>query len=136
MITYSAIRRINGDVNALPYRTDADQFGTPEWWASITEVGGDCEDFSIEKYHRLIQSGATPEQLRFATCFVEPSADPDKRKRYHCVLLVDIDDTTYVLDNRYPNPSEWEMMPYEWHKLQIAGTQTWEWANNADRSIA
>jgi len=135
MITYSAIRRINGEVNSLPYKSDAELFGTPEFWAAITESGGDCEDFSIAKYHRLLQSGATPQQLRFATCFVEPSADPDKRNRYHCVLLIDLDDTTYVLDNRYPNPNEHNFVPYEWHKIQIAGTQTWEWALGADRSF-
>jgi len=135
VITYSAIRRINGEVNSLPYKSDAELFGTPEFWAAITEAGGDCEDFSISKYHRLMQSGATPQQMRFATCFVEPKANPDKSKRYHAVLLVDFDSTTYVLDNRHQNPMEHEFLNYEWHKLQIAGTQTWEWAQGADRSF-
>jgi len=129
------LRLVQTKVNMLPYKADAVRFGTPEFWAAITAEGGDCEDFAIEKYHRLLLAGMLHSALRFATCFVEPSAAPEKRDRYHCVLLVDHGGQTWVLDNRYPLPMEHGLLPYEWHKIQIAGTQRWEWAENADRSI-
>ena len=136
-LTITDLRICNSKVNMLPYRSDGDRFGTPEWWEAITDEGGDCEDFSIAKYHRLRAMGMRPEQMRFATCFVEPSAAAEKRDRYHCVLLVDLTpETTYVLDNRYPHPMEHSFLPYEWHKLQVPGTQTWEWAQGADKTIS
>ncbi len=135
MITVNDLRLVNTKVNLLPYKSDPERFGCPEFWAILDADGGDCEDFSIAKYRRLLADGALPSQLRFATCFVEHGAATEKADRYHCVLLVDLGDTTYVLDNRYPHPMEVELLPYEWHKLQIAGTRTWEWAICADRSF-
>jgi predicted transglutaminase-like cysteine proteinase len=49
---------------------------------------------------------------------------------------VGMNSQTYVLDNRHPLPMEYDLLPYEWHKLQIAGTQTWEWAQDADKTIS
>ena len=141
MITLNDLRIIQTKVNLLPYKSDAENFGTPEFWARISELGsGDCDDYELEKYHRLILIGMKPSQLRLATCFVEEHRDSEgqwvpKKDRYHLVLLVDLNGITYVLDNRYPHPMEWELLPYEWHKLQIPGTQAWEWAVNADRSF-
>lgn len=136
-LTATDLRIVNAKVNLLPYKADAETFGTPEFWERVCDAeAGDCEDYALEKYHRLLLIGAKPEQMRFATCFVEPAAAAEKKDRYHCVLLFDLDGTTYVLDNRYPHPMEHNFLPYEWHKLQIAGTQQWEWAQDADRGIA
>jgi predicted transglutaminase-like cysteine proteinase len=112
----------------------------PEFWTEATEEGSDCEDFAIAKMQRLKAMGLPISQMRLATCFVERSAGPEKKDRYHAVLLVDMDTVgmnsqTYVLDNRHPYPMEYDMLPYEWHKLQVAGAQTWEWAVGADKSI-
>ncbi len=140
-LTLTDLKIVNSKVNMLPYKSDAERFGMPEWWSDICDDGGDCEDYSIAKYHRLRAMGMPALQMRFATCFVERSAAAEKRDRYHCVLLVDMDTVgmnsqTYVLDNRHPLPMEWDLLPYEWHKLQIAGTQTWEWAQGADKTIS
>lgn len=139
--TVADLRIVNTKVNLLPYKSDAERFGTPEFWATIDEQGGDCDDYVIAKYRRLFAMGFSPKTMRFATCFVEPFRGEDgnwvpKSKRYHLVLLVDVDNTTYVLDNRHPLPMEDEILPYEFHKIQVAGTQQWEWANGADRSYA
>ena len=133
--TVADLRIVNTKVNLLPYKSDAERFGTPEFWAMIDEQGGDCDDYVIAKYHRLFAMGFSPKIMRFATCFVEPSAALEKKDCYHCVLLVDLNNLTYVLDNRYPHPMEWELLPYEFHKLQVAGTPAWEWAAGADRSF-
>lgn len=136
MITFDTIVLVNSKVNLLPYKSDAEHYFVPEFWTSITEEGGDCEDYAIAKYRRLLAEGVPAIWMRFATCFVESSFNPEKLKRYHCVLLVDWEGQTFVLDNRKPYPTEWQLMDYEWHKLQVAGTKQWEWAENADRSVA
>ena len=141
VISLNDLRLVNTKVNLLPYKSDFENFGTPEFWARIAELGsGDCDDFALEKYHRLVLLGVPLSQLRLATCFVEPFRGEDgnwveKKDRGHLVLLVDLNNTTYVLDNRHPHPMEVELLYYEFHKLQIAGTQQWEWAVGADRSF-
>lgn len=122
----NTLRLVNTKVNLLDYKT---QIGDD--WDPFTANGFDCNNYATRKMEELAARGVPVEAMRLATGWVD-----HEKKLYHAVLLVDHGGQTYVLDNRYPNPSEWEMMPYEWHKLQIAGTQTWEWANNADRSIA
>ena len=133
-VTYSLndLKVVNTKINLFPYKSEVTEDWTP---IDITKED-DCDSYATAKQWRLVHAYGFPEtSTRLATCFVEPSAG-EKRNRGHLVLLVDLNDTTYVLDNRYPNPSEWEMMPYEWHKLQIAGTQTWEWAQGADKTIS
>jgi predicted transglutaminase-like cysteine proteinase len=129
------LKLVNAKVNLLPYRADAERYFTPEWWAEIDADGGDCEDFAIAKLRRLMADGWPISALRLATCFVERTAGP-KPSRYHAVLLADLDNTTYVLDNRHPYPMEYDMLEYEWHKLQVAGTRQWEWAQDADKTIS
>ncbi len=126
----NTLRLVNTKVNLLEYKT---QIGDD--WNPFTENGFDCNNYATRKMEELAARGVPLESMRLATCFVERSSTAEKKDRYHAVLLVTIGDTTYVLDNRYPHPMEWELLPYEWHKLQIAGTQTWEWATNADRSF-
>lgn len=132
---FDTLQLVNTKVNLLPYKSDAERYFTPEWWTEITDEGGDCEDYAIAKYRRLLADGVPAESMRFATCFVEPRAAQYKKDRYHAVLFVDHNEQTYVLDNRYSHPMEFQMLPYEFHKLQVAGTPQWEWANNADRSF-
>ena len=76
------------------------------------------------------------ESLRLACCFVERKAASKKRDRYHCVLLADFDGQTYVLDNRWPHPMEFQLLDYEWHKVYSHELKAWEWAEGADKSFA
>ncbi len=127
----NTLKLVNTKVNLLDYKT---QIGDD--WNPFTANGFDCNNYATRKMEELAARGVPLESMRLATCFVERSMAPEKRNRYHAVLLVDIGGITYVLDNRYPLPMEYELLPYEWHKLQVHGTQTWEWATNADRSFA
>jgi len=63
--------------------------------ATFVERGGDCEDFVIAKYHALKLMGFTPDQLRVA--LVQNTIS----KAQHAVLLVSIDNVSYVLDNQF-----------------------------------
>ncbi len=126
----NTLKLVNTKVNLLKYK---EQIGDD--WNPFTENGFDCNNYATRKMEELAMRGVQLESMRLATCFVERSAAAEKKDRYHAVLLVTIGDTTYVLCNRHPLPIKYELLPYEWHKLQVAGTQTWEWATNADMSF-
>lgn len=125
-ISFNDLRIVNTKINLLPYKSEPG-----DDWVPITEDGGDCDSYATAKYARLVQYGWPKSLLRLATCWCFPN-----HEGYHAVLLVDLNGTTWVLDNRYPHPMEYDMLPYEWHKLQIAGTQQWEWAKDADKTIS
>ena len=118
MTGYDILAAVNRRINALPYVSDAEKYGQPEFWASITDAG-DCEDFAIAKYRALIEGGMPATALRLATCYVETG-------EYHAVLLADVAGETWVLDNRHPHPMRYADLPYKWDRLQIAGTGKWE----------
>jgi predicted transglutaminase-like cysteine proteinase len=120
-LTLTDLKIVNSKVNLLPYKSDPERYNLPEVWAEITEDGGDCEDFALAKMHKLYAMGMPISALRLATCYCFPN-----KQGYHAVLLVDLDGQTYVLDNRYPLPMEYDLLPYEWDKFQIAGTLNWE----------
>ena len=57
MNNYNIAERINSDVNArVTYKSDLQQFDTPEFWKEAGAFG-DCEDYALLKRHRLIESG-------------------------------------------------------------------------------
>lgn len=125
MLTVTDLKIVQTKVNAMPYKADADRYGQPEFWEVIGQEGGDCEDFALAKLRHLLAMGMPAAQMRLATCWCFPN-----HEGYHAVLLVDLNGTTWVLDNRYPLPMEWDLLPYEWHLLQRAGSQHWELAND------
>ena len=133
-VTYSLydLKIVNTKINLFPYKSEV----TDDWTPIDITKEDDCDSYATAKQWRLVQAYGFPEtSTRLATCFVEPSAS-EKRDRGHLVLLVDLNDTTYVLDNRYPYPMEYDMLPYEWHKFWSYDLNAWEWAQDADRSIA
>ncbi len=129
--TFSDLQLVNTKINLLPYKSEVD-----EDWCPITDAGeGDCDSYATAKQWRLVHAYGWPaESTRLACCFVEHEHNPDKSKRYHLVLLVDFNDQTYVLDNRWPHPMEHALLDYEWHKFWSHELNDWEWAKNADRS--
>ena len=125
------LKVVNTKVNLFPYKSEVTEDWTP---IDITKED-DCDGYATAKQWRLVHAYGWPEKAtRLATCFVEPSAG-EKRTRGHLVLLVDLGGTTYVLDNRYPHPMEYDLVPYEWHRIYNHDMQAWEWANGADRSF-
>lgn len=115
--SYADLNLVNAKVNLLPYVAEVG-----DDWTPITETGGDCDSYATAKYERLVQMGWPRQWLRLATCWVENNLG------YHAVLLADLDGQTWVLDNRHAHPVEFQLLPYQWHKLQVAGTQQWELA--------
>lgn len=63
-----AIRNINSFFNQVPFMTDQNHWGVPDYWATPVELlatdAGDCEDYSIAKYFTLRELGVPDERLR------------------------------------------------------------------------
>ncbi len=141
VISFDDLRIVNTKGNLFPYGTEVAEDWSPEGDEK------DCDSHATWKQYVLFHKYGWPERsLRLACCFVEEFQLQDKetgewrwatkRERYHCVLLVDFNGTTYVLDNRHPQPMPFYSLPYEWHKVWNYGLNAWEWAENADRSIS
>ncbi len=90
-----ACDQVNRAVNSgFVYQRDglSDVWYTPEQFVKFK--GGDCEDFSIYKMHKLMQMGVKPSQMEMVICI-------DKKSReYHAVLRVFSGNYQYILDNQ------------------------------------
>jgi predicted transglutaminase-like cysteine proteinase len=90
------IREVNRFVNGWAYRTDAENYGRSDYWATPLEFfrrSGDCEDYAIAKYQSLRRLGFAPEQLRLVVL------QDVVRDLAHAVLAVYLDGEVHILDN-------------------------------------
>jgi len=127
------LKAVNAEINDLPYTAGVDPLWEP---IDADDDGGTCSNFAVAKY-RALRALQWPKESLILTCaFVEPSHAPDKRDRYHAILVVKHDGKLLAMDNRKPYPTEVEFLPYEWHKLWNWDWGKWEWAKGADRSYA
>ena len=120
-LNYDSLRTCNRNVNeAVTYTPDAAKYGRPDWWADALDEGnaGDCDDYAIAKLRKLLAAGWPRAALKIGLCWVETG-------EYHCVLVATFEREDWVLDNRYPLPMRWEMVPYKWDKLYSLGDRTW-----------
>lgn len=107
--SYKLAERINSDVNAsVKYKTDLEQYSTPEYWVEAGTLG-DCEDYALLKRQVLLKSGFERKDLHLACCWVETG-------EYHCVLLCRTDKGWFVLDNRHALPMIPKSLKYAWDK--------------------
>lgn len=120
-MTKADLVAVNSEFNLLPYKAEI----ADDWTPITTE--GDCDSYATAKFARLVSMGWPLSALRLATCYVLDVPPPDN---YHAVLLADLDGQTWVLDNRYPLPMPFDMLPYKFDTLQVAGTQFWEKAQS------
>jgi len=93
------IYNINKEVNSVPYVPDHQNYNVDEFLANPTlfyKNGGDCEDYSIAKYYELRKQGFSSEQL-WVVMGVEDGEG-------HAVLIIELKNTTYVLDNKKRTP--------------------------------
>ena len=95
--------------NSMTYRTDLEQYKTPEFWCSTNAFAGDCEDYALLKRQRLLEAGFARKDLHLACCWVETGG-------YHAVLLCNTSKGWFVLDNRYTWPMTPKSLPYRWDK--------------------
>lgn len=118
----SGVARINAEINSVPYMKELSEDWRPATTTAIGKMNGaDCDSFATGKLVELYKAGMPLADMRLMEC-------NDEKGGLHCVLLVDVDNETYVLDNRYKEPVLMERVPYTWVRVQVAGTNKWEWA--------
>ena len=89
---------INREVNRTPYIVDPQNWNSDDYWETPYEFfiySGDCEDFAITKYLALKASGFSTQQMRIVVL------QDLNLNLLHSVLAVQIDNTTYILDNQF-----------------------------------
>jgi predicted transglutaminase-like cysteine proteinase len=110
--TQAVIDGVNRQVNrSLAAASDWKIYGRRDYWAlPLSRPGraaGDCEDFVMEKRHRLLAAGFPMAQLSIALL----------RTRWgetHAVLLVETDEGALVLDNRSDEVRPWWRAKERW----------------------
>ncbi|MFO0995310.1 MAG: transglutaminase-like cysteine peptidase [Alphaproteobacteria bacterium] len=105
---------VNRYVNSVPYKSDLDNYGVYDWWATPAEFfetnGGDCEDYAIAKYLSLRQLRQPPEKMRLVVLWDE------KLERYHAVLEYALHGRSIILDSFRKDPYRWSDVP-EYHPI-------------------
>ena len=114
MNSHSLAERINREVNAsVSYKTDLEQYSTPEHWCLPTDFG-DCEDYALLKRKLLLEQGWPSDKLGLCVCYM-----PDGQG--HCVLWVETDKGSFILDNNYDWPVNPLDLPYVWESMLCNG---------------
>jgi predicted transglutaminase-like cysteine proteinase len=115
---WAVIQRVNTEVNrAIVRRSDRATYGVEDRWATPLSSGrryGDCEDYALEKRHRLIAAGVPAEALNIALATT-------RWGEAHAVLLVAAGGGEYVLDNLDAWILPWDQAPYRWRTRQVGG---------------
>ncbi len=94
---------VNYHMNKSRYITDIVNWGKRDYWATPNEFfakSGDCEDYAIAKFMSLRKLGFREDQLRVV------AVKDMNLKTGHAVLVVFLDDKTYLLDNQIKNVVE------------------------------
>ncbi len=103
------LRAVNAYANRVTYRTDQENYGVEDYWATPREFftrGGDCEDYAIAKYFSLRKLGWSASDLRVVVL------QHELRNELHAVLVAYVDGTAYVLDNLDPEVREHASIRY------------------------
>jgi len=93
------LETVNRAFNALPYVTAWQNWHRPMYWETPFELlarGGQCEDYAIAKYLALHAAGVGDDAMRVLIV-----RDTDLGVD-HAILAVDVDGTSYLLDNLDP----------------------------------
>ena len=128
IVTLELLDAVNNEVNKEPYANELRDDWTPID-SKKNFQGDDCDSYATAKLQKLHELGVPLSEMRLATCQVEV------RKLVwidHAVLLVEVDGKTVVLGNPIPGQPDslkvtpYDLLPYKWIKLQIAGTPNFE----------
>jgi predicted transglutaminase-like cysteine proteinase len=114
------LKEVNEFVNSrVIFTPDFEQWNQEDRWEDALETGKeDCDGYAIAKMRKLLALDWPREQLKLGLCNVETG-------EYHCVLVVTFDGEDWVLDNRYAEPMQWELMPYTWDRFYLLGERKW-----------
>jgi predicted transglutaminase-like cysteine proteinase len=88
---------VNAEMNRRPYITDPENWGLPDYWATLLEFmgkDGDCEDYAIAKYVTLRALGWSTQDMRIVVVQDENLNTP------HAILSVRVGAQVLILDNQ------------------------------------
>ena len=106
------LTRVNDAVNAaIEPVTDMEHWGVIDKWDYPDDKRGDCEDYVIEKRHRLMKLGF-PRQALLVTVV------RDRQGEGHAVLTVKTDKGDFILDNQNEEIVAWTETGYHFIKRQ------------------
>ncbi|RDE10324.1 transglutaminase-like cysteine peptidase [Pelagibacterium lacus] len=109
---WTELQQVNNHYNTtVTAMSDADLYGTEEFWTYPTSGYGDCEDFALGKRATLIERGWNPANLLIAVVR-QPNGEG------HAVLMVRTDRGDLVLDNQEGLIKLWTDTPYTFLKRQ------------------
>ena len=90
---FGKAERLNIEVNRLPYVADV-----PDWDRMPADAkGGDCKNYAMEKFFRLLDVGFPIERMRLAVCEIFIHAS--HKREQHLVLVIDTPHEQWVLSN-------------------------------------
>lgn len=108
----SLLTSVNDAVNAeIEPVTDMEHWGVIDKWDYPDDKRGDCEDYVIEKRHRLMKLGF-PRQALLITVV------RDHQGEGHAVLTVKTDRGDFILDNQVDAILPWNETGYHFIKRQ------------------
>lgn len=109
---WKELNRINTAVNSeIAPLTDREHWNVVDRWDFPDDGKGDCEDYVIEKRHRLMKAGF-PRQALLVTVV------RDLEGEGHAVLTVKTDKGDYILDNMNEAIRPWTATGYKFVKRQ------------------
>ncbi len=97
------LEEINREINTIPYRNVSADYGQSNVWQTpvqLSEMGGQCRDYAVAKYHQLYSMGVADADMLFAAVTIRSGKH---KGEFHAVLIVKHAGRTYVLDNRHPD---------------------------------
>ncbi len=124
------LARVNRFFNAWRYRSDTENYGVGEYWASPAEFmsrSGDCEDYALAKFFTLRLLGFRDDRMRIAI------VSDHRRGVGHAVLAVYQDDKVLILDNLSDRPAPQESFPH--YVARLSFNETGHWAHLSKRHL-
>lgn len=118
-MNFNELKDVNLEFNAYEYKSEVGDDWTPIDLS--TDHKGDCDSYATAKAEKLLKMGWLRPTLRMAICTTETGEG-------HLVLLVDFEQQTWVLDNRYPYPMRVQDLNYTWREFGHLDTGKWELA--------
>lgn len=119
--TLELARKINRRVNfSVTHVSDAENYGRADYWILPSWRGGDCEDFVLAKYKRLLEAGVRARDLSIAVVRTW-------RQENHAVLVLHHETGDLVLDSLTHAILPWNETSYRYLAMQTRDDQrAWE----------
>lgn len=115
-LLWAVLKKVNDEINAIPYETDSNIYGREEWWSQYADKirRADCDDYTLTKRRKLIEAGVPYECLCPAGCYLGDEG--------HLVLIVRTSQGAYVMCNNLE-----EIKP--WRRLKTSNGIRYNWIN-------